>query len=268
MEDRFPCCRLNIYSRPTATLTLVHEALRGTPEFDCIRNSCLELYDIPVARAPISCKLIHALLTRQWISNQLRLTLILILECFLIAKTQTHRPTPRYVRLVDDLDAFLCFSRGRESFWVTIASMIPMHKTFKRAEDPVSHFAQQLKQETYRMQGFPLVLQLVTLRCVPTLVAKVPETVDNLTLLYLNMLGLSKHSALLMNEVLEAEAVLVVHSSVGNDTEEVDVWGEWDDEVRDKKVLYMLGLLKNGQQFQKLDWPSGDNSQPLIRVEP
>lgn len=42
-----------------------------------------------------------------------------------------------------------------------------------------------------------------------------------------------------------------------------DGWGEWDDEVKDKKIQYMENLINAGHVFKKSDWPGGDDSLPL-----
>lgn len=41
-------------------------------------------------------------------------------------------------------------------------------------------------------------------------------------------------------------------------------WGEWDDEVRDKKVKYMVRQINQGHQFSKTEWPGGDGTLPVI----
>lgn len=55
-----------------------------------------------------------------------------------------------------------------------------------------------------------------------------------------------------------------VHSLLLNQEKEADVCLDWDDEVRDKKVGYMLDLINDGHVFRKTDWPGGDDSFPLI----
>ncbi|KAJ4882123.1 hypothetical protein Rs2_39178 [Raphanus sativus] len=63
--DRFPIKKLNIYSSPEI-LPFLRNVLRGTPEFQTIRQSCFgKLFDIPARQAPVSAKLIHSFLTRQ-----------------------------------------------------------------------------------------------------------------------------------------------------------------------------------------------------------
>src|SRR5690606_34303045 len=63
--DRYPSGRLNIYSKPDLLASIRH-ALRDTEEFEIIKASCFgKLFDLPARFCPVSCKLIHALLTRQ-----------------------------------------------------------------------------------------------------------------------------------------------------------------------------------------------------------
>lgn len=51
---------------------------------------------------------------------KLRLTLILIVDGVLIAHKQKARPTLKYVRMVENVNTFLEFRGGRESFLKTI----------------------------------------------------------------------------------------------------------------------------------------------------
>lgn len=43
-----------------------------------------------------------------------------------------------------------------------------------------------------------------------------------------------------------------------------DRWGLWDDENYDKKVEYMVQLLKEGHLFLKPNWLGGDAGDPLF----
>lgn len=40
-------------------------------------------------------------------------------------------------------------------------------------------------------------------------------------------------------------------------------FAEWDDEVKDKKVIYLEELITNGHVFKKSDWHGGDDSEEL-----
>lgn len=46
-----------------------------------------------------------------------------------------------------------------------------------------------------------------------------------------------------------------------------DRWGLWDDETYDKKVDYMVQLLKDGHIFEKENWLGGDALDPLFVYE-
>ncbi|CAN6837755.1 unnamed protein product, partial [Brassica oleracea] len=68
--DRFPRKRLNIYSNPDI-LCLLRHVLRNSPELEVIRQSCFGgLFDLPARQCPVSCKLIHSLLSRQLVCDQ------------------------------------------------------------------------------------------------------------------------------------------------------------------------------------------------------
>ncbi|CAD5314667.1 unnamed protein product [Arabidopsis thaliana] len=45
-----------------------------------------------------------------------------------------------------------------------------------------------------------------------------------------------------------------------------DGWGEWDDEVRDKKVFYLIEQISKCHNFTKKEWPGGYADLPLIYV--
>ena len=59
-----PTGRLNIYSKPDI-LPFIQHVLRNTEELQYIKNSCFgKLFELPARQCPVSCKLIHAFLTR------------------------------------------------------------------------------------------------------------------------------------------------------------------------------------------------------------
>ncbi|CAL9234053.1 unnamed protein product [Arabidopsis halleri] len=96
--------------------------------------------------------------------DRLRLALILIVDGVLLAKQQYHRPSFKYVLMLEDIDSFLQFPWGRESFFRTIMFMKPAPRVLGKPADPIKAFAQQFKQQTIRLQGFPLALQLLAYR--------------------------------------------------------------------------------------------------------
>ncbi|KAF3494697.1 hypothetical protein DY000_02054104 [Brassica cretica] len=52
------------------------------------------------------------------------------------------------------------------------------------------------------------------------------------------------------------------------DEDRDDGWGVFDCEIFDRKVAYMVDLLKSGHKFQKGEWGGGDASEPVYVHEP
>ncbi|KAG2264658.1 hypothetical protein Bca52824_071737 [Brassica carinata] len=206
-----------INSRPNI-LAFVRHVLRGSEAFAKIRKSSFEkLFDLPTRQFPVSCKLIHSLLSPQLRCNQehtlwsvfgkdhlrfsleefgtitglncgsfpdgyeapdnnrkdankqkgahkdplIWLALIIILDGVLIASQQIHRPTLRYVQMLDDVDAFLEFPWGRESFLHTVRCMKPpKFEKGKTVDSPVDMLVLKLKQETFRLTDAVLQVEV------------------------------------------------------------------------------------------------------------
>uniref|UniRef100_A0A0D3AW99 Ubiquitin-like protease family profile domain-containing protein n=1 Tax=Brassica oleracea var. oleracea TaxID=109376 RepID=A0A0D3AW99_BRAOL len=262
--------RLNVYSKPDILCFLRH-VLRGSDEFEIIRNSCFgRLFDIPARQSPVSYKLLHNLLCRQILPLQeytlwpvvggspfrfslaefhtvtglpcghfpesyetpsfnirnpakdplwqkllghdshttiadirhmletdqtipkdkrLRLALIMIVDGVFIAHKQVAKPTLHYVRMVDNLEDFLNFPWGRESFLKTITCMKPPTD----ATNPVGALAQL---------------------SVTSLIPLAPNAQS------------------------------------------------WGGETVDERVCYMEKLIAENHKFKPADWPGGDTSNP------
>lgn len=281
--DRFPTGRHNIFSKPDI-LPFIQNVLKDTDELQYIKNSCFGgLFDLPARQCPVSCKLIHAFLTRQllcedrhtlwsvfgsdavrfglqefgtitglpcgdfpadyeteledqskansdpdWIRllgkkkfvtiadlrhrletdirmprrKKLQIALILIVDGVLIAHQQKTRPTLKYVKMVQDVDAFCQHPWGRESFLKTINCMKPPLD----CEDPAGELVSLLKQETYRLQGFPLALQLLAFQAVPRLQSLIPAPLDTLSISDLEEPHLPVNANINYNDILRVEA--------------------------------------------------------------
>ncbi|CDY32792.1 BnaA10g10570D [Brassica napus] len=306
--DRFPTRRLNIYSSPDL-LPFIRNVLRDTPEFETIRRSCFgKLFDLPARQCPVSCKLIHAFLTRQLVClpkntlwsafggspfrygleefgtvtglpcgsyperynpntgkaivagkdrvwkrlfgkkkfvtiadlcrmletdkdmdgwKKIRIALIIIVDGVLIAHKQEARPTPRYVRMVENLKTFLAFPWGRESFLKTISCMKPPKFVPKKCEDPVATLVKTLKQRSYRLQGFPLSLQLVAFRAIPLLLDYIPAPSNNLTVMDLEDGTLPQHKSINAIHIrrVEFDPNLVVTPIIPIESQPQPGWG-------------------------------------------
>ncbi|CAF1708395.1 unnamed protein product [Brassica napus] len=205
--DRFPRNRLNIYSRSNI-LAFVRHVLRDSPAFAKIRKSSFgKLFDLHTRQCPVSYladELEHDHQMDEW--RRIRLALIIILDGVLIASQQIHRPTLRYVQMLDDVDAFLEFPWGRESFLHTIRCMKPPKvEKGKPVDSPVDMLVLKLKQETFRLTGFPLALQLLAFRAIPLLLSKISAPLNDQTIMDLTKPNLSNHPSIELDAVLQVE---------------------------------------------------------------
>ncbi|KAG7536989.1 Ulp1 protease family C-terminal catalytic domain [Arabidopsis suecica] len=210
---------------------------------------------------------------------KLPLALLLIVDGVLIANNQTHRPTYKYVQMLENIESFLSFPWGRESFLKTIQVMSPgrnkpsvggakrkRSRAHSKIEDPIQLFAEQMQQQTIAIYGFPLGLQLLAYRNISGLLGKIPGSSDERTFLEWHSIGIPKNN-LTLNEVhiLERAPDLVVTPFLFVDHDE-DGWGEWDDEVRDKKVVFLIEQIRKCHEFTKKEWPGGYAELNLISV--
>ncbi|KAF8092264.1 hypothetical protein N665_0420s0026 [Sinapis alba] len=203
--------------------------------------------------------------------RRIRLALIIIVDGVLIASQQVHRPTLRYVKMLENIHAFLDFPWGRESFIHTVRCMKPpMFDKGKPVHDPVGMLVQKLKQETFRLTGFPLALQLLAFRAIPMLQAKIPAPLNEYTIMDLTEPHLPNHPSIDLNEVLlvEDNPELVVVSKIPVTRGPQPGWGVWSDESVDEKIVYMEQLIRQNHRFTKSMWPGGDSSEPLYQALP
>jgi len=92
--------------------------------------------------------------------HKLKLAFLLIVDGVLIASNQTGRPTFKYVEMLADLEKFLSFPCGRESFMKTVEAMTPEKRildkcTGKRqlTNDPIQNLEKQLQHISFRLKG-------------------------------------------------------------------------------------------------------------------
>ncbi|KAL0875598.1 hypothetical protein Bca101_025303 [Brassica carinata] len=203
--------------------------------------------------------------------RRIRLALIIIVDGVLIASQQIHRPTPRYVKMLKDVDAFLEFPWGRESFLHTVRCMKPpKFEKGKPVEDPVGMLVQKLKQESFRLTGFPLALQLLAFKAILMLQSKIPAPFNELTIMELTEPNLPNHPSIELDSVLlvEHNPSLLVTPFIPIVRGPQPGWGVWPNVETDQKVAYMEQLIANNHRFTKSMWPGGDCSEPLFKVTP
>ncbi|CAN6838581.1 unnamed protein product, partial [Brassica oleracea] len=138
--------------------------------------------------------------------KKLQLALIIIVDGVFIAHQQTPRPTLKYVRMVQDVDAFCSHPWGRESFIKTIDCMKPLKFVPLKCEDPIRAMVQLLKQESLRLRGFPLALQLLAYQAVPKLQSTIPIPYDSRTIMDLDGPNLPFYPAPSAIDIIRVEA--------------------------------------------------------------
>ncbi|CAN7049718.1 unnamed protein product [Brassica rapa subsp. trilocularis] len=199
--------------------------------------------------------------------KKIRIALIIIVDGVLIAHKQEARPTPRYVRMVENLKTFLAFPWGRESFLKTISCMKPPKFVPKKCEDPVATLVKTLKQRSYRLQGFPLSLQFVAFRAIPLLLDYIPAPSNNLTVMDLEDGTLPQHKSINAIHIrrVEFDPNLVVTPIIPIESQPQPGWGLFPDDAKDDSVLYLEQLIAGQHSFNKHMWHGGVTSEPIIK---
>ncbi|CAA7057505.1 unnamed protein product [Microthlaspi erraticum] len=198
--------------------------------------------------------------------RKFKLALLLIVEGVLIADSLPLRPTPYYVTMLHDVNAFLEFPWARESFFWTLQTMKPGVRIFGESEDPVESYRDKLKGGTYRLTGFPLALQLLAFRLVPNLLRKLREPQEQPTMLAIVGPAIPIKGYISQNSVLLAESDpnLVVTPLLPIEDFDIAAVAQWRDEQVDSRVEYLKNLIGGGHQFQKQEWPGGEEKLPIL----
>ncbi|CAF1868225.1 unnamed protein product [Brassica oleracea] len=203
--------------------------------------------------------------------RKIPLALIIIVDGMFIASQQTHHPTLRYVQMLEDVDTFFEFPWGRESFVHTIRCMKPpKFDKGKPVDNPIDLLRLKLKQESFRLTGFPLALQLLAFKAIPMLQSKIPAPQNEQTIMDLTQPNLPNHPSIELDSVLQVEynPTLLVTPLIPLVRGPQPMWGLWSNEKTYDKVTYMEQLIANNHRFSKTIWPGGDCSEPLFTFTP
>ncbi|KAG2265366.1 hypothetical protein Bca4012_077269 [Brassica carinata] len=306
--DRYPNNRNNCYASLEFLLLVrdVLEGSAEMERLLC--SSFGPLFKLPVRRCAFSAKLVHGMLSRQLVTKKrfemwhvfgggpTRFSLAEFGHVMGLPYDKTKPKKTDYVfwdklfggrcnLTLEDLTAMvvgdntmppgkklricLIIIWGRESFWWTISTMIPPKKVLGKCDDPKGVFYAQLRQESKFLLGFPLALQLWAFEAIPVLLDRLGGD-DSVTLLSYVGDKLPTHTGLVLTDVLYAEhnPKLTVLPMMEVDEDRDDGCGVFDCEIFDRKVAYMVDLLKSGHKFQKGEWGGGDASEPLYVHDP
>ncbi|KAL0837078.1 hypothetical protein Bca101_088968 [Brassica carinata] len=125
---------------------------------------------------------------------------------------------------------------------------------------------QLLKQETLRLRGFPLALQLLAYHAVPKLQSTIPIPFDSRTIMDLDGPNLPFYPAPSAIDIIrvEADPDLQVTSLIPIHIQPQPGWGVWPDVSNDDHVSYMEQLIADHRPFTKDLWHGGVTSEPFI----
>ncbi|CAA7026191.1 unnamed protein product [Microthlaspi erraticum] len=170
--------------------------------------------------------------------RKFKLALILIVDGALVVTYQYPKPTPKYVSMLADVEKFIQYPWGWESFNSTLTTLRPEPKGTRKDIDPVEKFSGQTRRGTMRLQGFPYALQLLAFKTIPILQNWLSSSAEDHTLFH-----------------IPDTSVLAQY--------------QWDDEITDRRVLYLEKKIQDVYSFALNDWPHGDASlQPLLPKPP
>ncbi|KAL0687464.1 hypothetical protein Bca4012_087141 [Brassica carinata] len=137
----------------------------------------------------------------------------------------------------------------------------------RKCEDPVATLVKTLKQRSFRLQGFPLSLQLVAFRAIPLLLDYIPAPLNNLTLMDLEDGTLPQHKSINAIHIrrVEFDPNLVVTPIIPIESQPQPGWGLFLDDAKDDSVLYFEQLIAGQHSFNKHMWHGGVTSEPIIK---
>ncbi|KAF8087028.1 hypothetical protein N665_0602s0011 [Sinapis alba] len=295
--DRFPSKRLNIYSSPEI-MAFIRNVLRDMPEFETIQNSCFgKLFDLPTRQCPISCKLIHSLLTRQLIclpkntlwsvfgGNPFQYGLeefgtITGLHCR--SFSVDYHPDTVKLETKPNMSGW---KKIRLALIIIVDGVLIAHK---QVPCPTPCYVRMV-EDLPSFLNFPWGREsfLKTITCmrpsnllptksddpVKTLVWQLKQRTfrlqalfDDLRIMDLDDGYLVQHPSINYIGIIriELDSNLHVTPIIPTQSQPQPGWGMWPDDPKKDSVVNMEQLITNQQPFSKPMWPGGDTSEHII----
>ncbi|KAG2288985.1 hypothetical protein Bca52824_048589 [Brassica carinata] len=218
------------------------------------------------------------------VEKRLPLALIALVDGVLCPSNKDLKLTPRYVEMLSDVECFLAYPWGRESFLMTVPRFLPPLVVGPGA-NPLQVMHDRLSQKTTVCYGFPLALQLFVFDAVPLLLEKIPDAGNTATFIDSPRACSSPSTILTVNEIVVVEEdpdrmqkysevkrlrllwltclpllfawlQLSVHFTVIPDEERLLLV----DQNEDRQVTSLVQKLICGELFKPEDFPGGDQS--------
>ncbi|XP_048619889.1 uncharacterized protein LOC106428019 [Brassica napus] len=185
------------------------------------------------------------------------LALIALVDGVLCCTNKTLKLTPKYVKMLSNLESFMNYPWGRTSFLHTISRFLPPPVSVK-TPNPLHALRIRLSQKTTACYGFPLALQLLAFEAVPQLLARIPNA-DN-TNDFLDNPSCCGNTVVILNTndivAVEGEPDVIVDFSLVPEAERHFLL----DEVEDPKVTRLVDHIRSGHTFRTEDFEGGDRS--------
>ncbi|CAN7065931.1 unnamed protein product, partial [Brassica rapa subsp. trilocularis] len=138
------------------------------------------------------------------VEKRLPLALIALVDGVLCPSSKDLKLTPRYVEMLSDVESFLAYPCGRESFLTTVPCFLPPLVVAPRS-NPLQVMRDRLSQKTTVCYGFPLALQLFLFDVVPLLLEKIPDAGNTATFIDFPGACSSPSTILIVNEIVVVE---------------------------------------------------------------
>ncbi|CAN6883605.1 unnamed protein product, partial [Brassica oleracea] len=138
------------------------------------------------------------------VEKRIPLALIALVDGVLCPSNKDLKLTPRYIEMLSDVESFLVYPWGRESFLTTVPRFLPP-LVVAPGENPLQVMRDRLSQKTTVCYGFPLALQLFVFDVVPLLLEKIHDAGNTATFIDSPGACSSPSTILTVNEIVAVE---------------------------------------------------------------
>ncbi|CAN6814570.1 unnamed protein product [Brassica oleracea] len=208
-----------------------------------------ELFDTAVGDITVSdvLKMLRNPYLAPW--KRVHLALIALVDGVICCSNKWLKLTPKYVEMLCNVEYFLDYPWGRESFLKTLPRLLPPYTS----EDPLGEMRHHSSQQTTAAYGFPLALQLFAFEAVPLLLAKISNAQSTDNFLVNPPACENTVTILSVNDIVEVEEDPYVSLRFS-----LSHFNYVFDKLFNQRVMHLVDLMLSGHRFQKSDFPGGD----------
>ncbi|KAH0893917.1 hypothetical protein HID58_056346 [Brassica napus] len=206
-------------------LAFVHDVLRSTSEFQTIRDSCFgKLFDMPARQCPVSCKLIHSLLSRQLIVD----------DPHTLWTALSGQPLRFGLQEFGTITGLPCGA-------FPVGHLPPKNKRNQALKDQILN-------------------KLIAPRSSLTIMELEEDHLPDYPSININDVLTIKAEENCHVWYFHLSVTPIIPIEIQTDPG----WGVWPDIVNDERLAYMEELIADKRPFKKWMWPGGNTSLPLI----